>query len=175
MRVSGSPADVKTFMKMLRDGAKGSATFTKLIHDIGNDTDPAHCVQVNVGRSQPGVVLDEYSDNDVDLDDLEQLARAPGPGNKNTMTVYEDIVHFLSERRSALLHGAEPGDRSAFLAAHQVGLAQENAYRAERHQSPVVALESKPQPDGTSKAVVRFKDRTQELWNVDETGKLTKA
>jgi hypothetical protein len=175
MRVTGSAADVKTFMKMMREGASGSPSFSKLIREIASDTDPAHCVQVNVGRSQPGVVLDEYSDNDVDLDDLEQLARAPGPGSKNTMTRYEDIAHFLAERRSALLHGALAGDRAAFLAAHQVGLAQENAYRAERHQSPVVALEANPRPDGTKQAVVRFKDRTRELWNVDDTGKLTKA
>jgi hypothetical protein len=172
MEITGSAADVRAFKKMLTDGAAGSAVFRKLIIEIGTDTDPSHRISAEVGRSQYGVIMDEFSDGRVDLDDLDLLDdRAQG----NRMTRYEDIVHFLSERRWAALHGVVPGDRPGFLKAHGYATARENAYRAEEGQTRIVRLEMTQRPDGGRRVAARFADRTQQAWDVDDAGTLTPA
>jgi hypothetical protein len=172
MQITGSPADVRAFKKMLSDGAAGSAVFRKLIIEIGTDTDPSHRISADVGRSQYGVIMDEFGDGRVDLDDLDQLDdRRQG----NRMTRYEDIVHFLSERRWAAMHGVVPGDRPGFLKAHGYATARENAYRAEKGQTRIVGLEMTERPDGGRRVAARFADRTQQAWDVDDAGTLTPA
>ncbi len=130
MLINGTAADQAAFRIMLRDGMQISPTMRQTISDIGNNT--THPVTVNVGRSQPGVIIDSFGTNDTDLDDLDRLSATPTAGHSNESTRPEFIEHFLAEREFA---ANNPG--TLFGPAHAAGVAAQNNFRAERGGSAV--------------------------------------
>lgn len=86
MKITGDVKDQETFRRMMRDSMGDSPTMRSLISDIGNDTDNKHTVEAKVGRSQPGVFVDSFASNEIDLNDIEQFQKAPRQGHKNEAT-----------------------------------------------------------------------------------------
>lgn len=151
MNISGTPQDRDAFRQMLRDGMGGSTNFRDLITSIGNDTDPAHRIQANVGRNQPGCYWDSFSNNNIDLDDLDQLRSNPDAAHRDAFTREDDIAHFLAERQDALVNGHN------FRAAHSAGMTTQNNVRAERGATAITSQTGNQRPDGS------FSDGTFQL------------
>lgn len=169
MNISGSAEDQETFRRMLRDGMTDSPTFRNMISGIGNDSDPAHRIQANVGRNQPGVIGDSFATNAVDLDDLEVWPSAAPDAHPNQVTRNELMVHFLTERQNALA-SANPAD---FGPAHQHGIDMQNQYRAERNQARVLSQTGAMNPDGTITATIAMDGGINETWDINNNQAIT--
>lgn len=156
LRMTGSAEDQGTFRRMLRDGLGDSPTLRSLITAIGNDADPSHRIEANLGRSQPRTFVDSFNTGAIDLADLEQFAKTPAADHKNEATRGEQLVHILAERRAA----ATSADPTDFAAAHQEANRQHNQYRAERGQAAERSAKSVVR-DGKTYAVFRYVDGTQ--------------
>ena len=163
MKISGSAADQLAFKKMLRASLGDSPTMRGLVSDIGNDTDLAHRIQANVGRSQADTFVDMFSNDNIDLTDIEQFPVAPDATSRNEMTRGEQLVHILAERRSAVT-SADPSD---FDAAHGEATRLHNQYRAERGQAAELDCTGAPNPDGTTTVTTRYADGTQQQLELD--------
>src|SRR5215831_9338262 len=124
--------------------------------EIGNDVDPGHLVQAKLGRKQPGVLIDSFATNDVDLDDLEHFVKTPGKDHPNEMTQGEQLIHILAERRAAVT-SAHPDD---FGPAHAKATAVHNQYRAELGQSPEVSATAAPDGRGGLTGTTSYRDGT---------------
>lgn len=156
LHMTGSAEDQTTFRRMLRDGLGDSPTLRNLITTIGNDADPSHRIEADLGRSQPRTFVDSFESGAIDLADLEQFAQTPSADHKNEATRGEQLVHILAERRAA----ATSADPSDFAAAHQEANRQHNQYRAERGQAAERSAKSIVR-DGKTYAVFRYVDGTQ--------------
>jgi hypothetical protein len=163
MNISGSAADQLAFKKMLRATLGDSPTMRGLLSDIGNDTDPAHRIQANVGRSQARTFVDMFSNDNIDLNDIEQFPVAPGAASQNEMTQGEQLVHILGERRSALT-SADPSD---YEPAHAEATRLHNQYRAERGQAAELDCLGTLNAGGTSTVTMRYADGTQQQLELD--------
>jgi hypothetical protein len=130
MHITGTDADKKAWDQELADGMQHSETFRQTVTGIGNDT--SHTVNVNLGHSQPGVFVDSFATNKVDLDDLNQFPDRPRSGHHDETTRTELIDHFLDERHYAATHGS-----SGFEAAHNHAIDNQNGIRDEQGQSHV--------------------------------------
>lgn len=124
--ITGPADDVIAFMGMM--GSIGTVSGRTAVAQVINDT--AHPITMNVGRNQPGTIIDNFGTNAVDVGDLSQIPATPAAGHPNTTTQDEMIVHFMVERNDAA-HG------NAFGPAHQAGINAQNAVRAERGQPAV--------------------------------------
>lgn len=169
MELSGAQADQDTFRRMMRDGMTDSPEFRQMLTSIGNDADPAHLIHADLGRSQPGVIGDSFANNAVDLDDLEAFPAAAPASHPDQFTRNELMVHFLTERQSALA-SANPAD---FGAAHQAGIDAQGRYRDERGQSHVVSQTGARNPDGTIAATVAMANGSSEQWAIDGNQRIT--
>lgn len=169
MKLDGAQPDQDTFRRMLRDGMGDSPEFRQMLASIGNDTDPAHLIQANLGRSQPGVIGDAFASNAVDLDDLEAFPGAATAAHPDQVTRNELMVHFLTERQSALT-SANPAD---FGPAHQSGIAAQGRYRDERGQSHVLSQTGARNADGTITATIAMANGSSEQWGIDGAQKIT--
>jgi hypothetical protein len=169
MSISGSGDDREAFRQMLRDGMTDSRVFRNTIAGIGNDTDPDHLIQADVGRSQPGVIGDSFASNEIDLDDLDQWPSRAPDAHPDQFTRNEAIVHFLSERQHALA-SANPAD---FGPAHTHGIEVQNQYRAERGQAAVTSQIGAVNPDGSITATVAIEGGSSETWQIDAHGNIT--
>lgn len=172
MAMNGTKVDQERFRQMLREGMTDSPMFRETLTNIGNDTDPAHRITANVGRSQPGVILDSYGNDAIDLDDLEALPAAAPMAHKNQFTRNEDLLHILTERQYALTHPDPGGDKwKVFNDAHQHGIDTQNRYRDERGQSHVLSQSGTKRADGGTNATIAFADGSNERWDIDRNGK----
>jgi hypothetical protein len=130
LTINGSTADKATMIAMLAREMGRSRTFRDLIIEITEDR--SHPVIINAGRDN-AFALDEFGNNNSDLNDLEFLDVDAPAGYTWAWTQGEDIVHWLAERRYAALNSG-----TAFLPAHadalRAGGAQER-YRTDRGQS----------------------------------------
>jgi hypothetical protein len=140
-----------------------------MMTSIGNDDDPAHTIQADVGRNQPGVIGDSFATNEIDLDDLEAFPTAAPEDHSNQVTRNELMVHFLTERQNALA-SANPND---FGPAHSHGIDMQNQYRAERNQAAVLSQTGARNPDGTITATVRMQGGDTETWDIDNNQAIT--
>ncbi len=169
MKITGDVKEQETFRRMMRDSMGDSPTMRNLISDIGNDTDNKHTVEAKVGRSQPGVFVDSFASNEIDLNDIEQFQKAPRQGHENEATQGEQLAHFLSERRAALT-SADPSD---FEAAHQKGTDTHNAYRTERGQSEETSATGY-RKNGKEYVVFKYKDGTQHEMELDNKNDISR-
>jgi hypothetical protein len=148
---------------MLIDGMTSSETFRQTIIRVGND--PKNTITVDLGRNQPGVFVDGFDTNQVDLNDIGQLPTAPRAGHHNELTQSEVILHFLEERHHSV------ANNTGFDPAHKSGVNLQNTYRAEIGQSPVQKQHIEEHPDGvTGNTIFKFKDHTREVIQIDSLG-----
>lgn len=169
MELSGAQADQDTFRRMMRDGMTDSPEFRRMLTSIGNDSDPAHLLHAGLGRSQPGVIGDSFADNSVDLDDIEAFPAAAPAAHPDQFTRNELMIHFLTERQSAL----GSADPTNFSAAHQAGIDAQSRYRDERGQSHVVSQTGAANPDGTITANIAMANGSSEQWGIDGNQRIT--
>jgi hypothetical protein len=134
--ITGTPADVATFVGMLTHDLGATAAGRANLLAVVNDT--GHPTTYLVGRNQPGVLVDAFNTNQVDLSDLEQFPTTPPAGHPNTATRGEVINHFLTERNDDANFGAGRG-ANRFGPAHQQGINAQNSIRNELGQSPATS------------------------------------
>jgi len=168
--VSGSTADWKAWQTMLIDTWAKSPTARQLISDIGNDTNASHALTVNVGRSQAGVLVDSFASNDVDLDDLGHFPLAPSAAHPKEITRGELIVHFLAERRSALM-SSNPAN---FGPAHADGIVLQNQFRAELGQPGVTSAVAAPTSSGGLIGTMKYSDGSSQDTEFNANGDIIK-
>lgn len=176
MHMAGSAADQEAFLQMMRADLGESSTFQRTVSEIGNDTDPAHRVELDLGRGQDitgapgtGVWGDAFATDQVDLDDFGFFPAAPDAARPNEITQTELMTHFLAERRAALT-SATPAD---FGPAHTAGLAVQNQVRDEFNQSHVVSQTGAANAAGGTDGVFTFADGTSERVNTDVHNNMT--
>jgi hypothetical protein len=155
---------------MLIDTWAKSPTARQLISDIGNDTNASHALTVNVGRSQAGVLVDSFASNDVDLDDLGHFPLTPSAAHPKEITRGELIVHFLSERRSAILSS----NPSNFGPAHAAGIVVQNQYRAELGQPAVTSAVAAPTSTGGLIGTMKYSDGSSQDTEFNANGDIIK-
>jgi RHS repeat-associated protein len=168
--VTGSKADIQAWNSMLIDTWGRSAAARQLISDIGNDTNKAHAITVNAGRSQTGVLVDSFASNDADLDDLGHFPVAPSAAHPKEVTRGELIVHFLAERRSAILSS----NPSNFGPAHADGLVVQNQYRAELGQPAVTSAVAAPTSSGGLIGTMNYSDGSSQATEFNANGDIIK-
>lgn len=95
--------------------------------------------------------MEEGTTGDVDLDDLDHFPAAPSALSPNEMTVGEQIVHILAERRAAQTSAA-PTD---FGPAHVTATTTHNQYRAERGQPAEISAVAAPTAGGGLRGTTR--------------------
>lgn len=162
---SADREDIEVFKRMLHDALRGSPTMRRVLVDLGADTDPANAIVVVLARSAPGIFIDSYERKLIDLDDLEKLPSAHEPSSsQNAITREEQLVHVLAERRHAarlVAQGRRMGQalsgEQVFMAAHEVGLVQENSYRAERGQIALIDAASHAVNGAPDEAVIEYR------------------
>jgi hypothetical protein len=166
MNIIDSNADKAAWDKMLIQGMTSSETFRQTIIKIGND--PKNTITVDLGRNQPGVIVDNFGTNQVDLADIGKFPKVPRPGHSSEVTQSEVILHFLEERHYAAVNNTE------FKPAHQSGIDLQNTYRDEKGQSHVTSqVFSPPNPDGSVDLNINFSNNTTEVLHIDAQGKIT--
>jgi hypothetical protein len=152
--------DVEAWKRMLLASLRGSPTVRRLLGRIAAARDGTQRVQVIVDRNVPGVFIDSFNRNLVDIEDLERLPSADDPElEKNAITREEQIVHVLAERHHAARMAARlgaAGQEQLFGAAHEVGLVEQNSFRAEHAQAAVTDAISHAVADAPGDAVVEY-------------------
>jgi hypothetical protein len=156
--------DDELFTHMLLVALGDSPTMRQVLGDIASETDAENAVTVILGRDLPGVLIDSFSRNLLDLEDLERLPSAHDPDlDKNAITREEQLVHILAERRHTTKLAARLREthrsltrEQLFAVSHEVGLLQENNYRAERHQVAVIEATSHAVKDAPGEAVIEY-------------------
>jgi hypothetical protein len=164
----GSGQDVAAWRRMVQQSMADSPTLRKLVTDIGNDPDARHAIVANLGRRQPGVLVDSFGTGDVDLDDLGHFPAAPSTLSPNEMTLGEQIVHILAERRAANT-SANPAD---FGPAHATATAAHNTYRAERGQPAEISAIAAPTAGGGLRGTTRYTDGSSQDVEFDADGNI---
>jgi RHS repeat-associated protein len=167
--VTGSKADIRAWNLMLVDTWGRSATARQLISEIGNDTNASHAIQVDLGRKQAGVFVDAFPDL-VDLDDLDQFPQAPSAASPKEMTLGEQVVHILAERRSAKL-SSNPND---FNTAHADATTVHNRLRAELGQPAELSGVTTVKADGTGVFTATYDDGSKQEVELNANGDITK-
>jgi hypothetical protein len=165
MVIQGSSADEVTWKNMLIEGMTSSQVFRETIANIGND--PNHTILIDLGRSQPNVLVDSFATKAVDLDDLQMFPASANAGQKNQLTRPEVILHFLEER-----HYAQTHDPMDFDSAHQSGINAQNHLRDERGQSHVLSQEGRQLPNGNIEGQFFLQNGTSERVIFDSNGNI---
>ncbi len=166
MNIIGTDADKALWDKTLIQGLTTSETFRQTFITIGND--PKNTISVDLGRNQPGVAVDSFQTNQVDLADLAMFPSVPRPNHSNEVTQSEVVIHFLQERYHNKVNGL------GFEAAHQSGIDLQNRYRDERGQSNILNQQvTSVNPDGSVNAAFNFQNGTSQQQTIDSTGKIT--
>jgi hypothetical protein len=153
--LSGSRTDVTETTCWLNHYASKYAPFRALLNRIVNDRDPAHQVNLTVGRDQQfnfpdgrreGVLVDSFfgPGQPIDLHDLELEPSAPlSPGNNST-TIGEDLMHIVAERyyyatdTRAYPPSTTSTEERRFLQAHDNAIVFSNGYRHSLGQSDLL-------------------------------------
>jgi hypothetical protein len=169
IQTNGSAQDIATWRQMVQHAMSDSPTLRTLVTDIGNDPDASHAITANVGRNQAGVIIDSFGTNDIDLTDIELFPVAPNALHPNEMTLGEQIVHILAERRAART-SSNPND---FDSHHATATAVHNRYRAERGQAVEVSADGAPNGSGGLHATVSYNDGTKQEFDVDARGNIS--
>jgi hypothetical protein len=168
MMTHGNHGDVAAWRRMVQQSMADSPTLRRLITDIGNDRDPRHAITANLGRRQPGVLIDSFGNGQVDLDDLDHFPAAPSALNPNEMTLGEQIVHILAERRAAQTSAAP----TAFAPAHATATRAHNQYRAERGQPAEISAVAQRTAGGGLRGTTRYTDGTSQEIEFDADGNI---
>jgi hypothetical protein len=171
MTINGSPADVATFVGLLTHDMGRTAAGRSHLLQVVNDT--GHPTTYNVGRNQPGVFVDSFNTNQVDLSDIEAYPDVPPPGHPNTPTRGEHVTHFVVERNddanNRAARGADP-----FTPAHAAGTAAHNDVRRELGQSPEIsATGTRPDAAGNSDVNFNYADGTHTTTHLDRNSNVT--
>jgi hypothetical protein len=129
LQINGSTADKNSLIAIIGREMGRSPTLRNLIVEITEDA--ARPVTVNVGREN-AYWVDEFGSWNVDLNDMAWYEDIPPAAYPWVRTEGEALVHWLAERRYAVVHGAgyDPSHKYALSA----GGPQEQ-YRAERGQA----------------------------------------
>ena len=145
MTMSGRPRDREAWLQMIRTGIGNSSTLRETVSTIGNDPDPTHAIHADLGRRQelsetpaanPGVFIDQFDSDQIDLHDLSRLPETPRARHPNDITQTEMITHILAERREAALTGnARTTNTSVFDQMHFAAQATQNRVRDEFGQT----------------------------------------
>ena len=91
--VTGSNADKTTWNNMVTTCSAASASFQGLITKINGDA--TKTVTIKLVRNKKNVLVDSWVSNEVDLSDLEDLAKADPKG---VFDRCQALAHFLKER-----------------------------------------------------------------------------
>jgi hypothetical protein len=162
--ITGSPADVAAFVQMLANAAMSTNAGGLAIVNAFRDT--AHPITMDVGRSQPNVIVDNFATNQVDLNDLDALPPSPRAAHPNETAQDEMIVHFIEERHSAAASG-----NPDFGPAHQDGINAQNAMRSERGQPAVTdQVFAGTDPAGNTIGRTNYADGTHQDAHIDSNG-----
>ena len=174
-RVAGAPGlriratdieENEEFRRMLLAALRDSPTTRAILVDIDSESDPGNAIEIVLGRDLPGVLIDSFERNLIDLEDLERLPSAHDAElDRNAITREEQIVHILAERHHAAkmiarlreLHVMSPSRKLIFNASHDIGLLRENEYRAERGQTPVIDAISHLVKDSPGAALIEYR------------------
>ena len=125
LTINGSARDRATALHALRRAMLNSPSFHASMMTLNDDA--THPVTLNVGRYQPGVVLDQFNgggEQTLDLADLEKLPESAPAEHPSATTQGQLLAHMMTEARQGAL-----GD--GYLPAHQTAIAAENQFRAD--------------------------------------------
>lgn len=161
MTITGSPADAATFVGMLTREMGMTAAGRGHLLRVVNDT--AHPTTYLVGRNQPGVFVDSFNGNEVDLSDIEAYPSTPPGANPNMPTQGEHVTHFVVERND------DANNNAGFGPAHQAGTNAHNDVRTELGQSPETSATSTP----TGDVVFNYADGTSTTTHLNSNGDIT--
>lgn len=155
MTVTGTPADVNTYLAMVQQEAMRSPTFANTFVTIVNDT--ANPVNVTLVRGDPSVWVDAYNGNgnqtvNLDYFDSGEFPDSPSATHPDTVTRGENLIHALDEaHQGAVLqntNGPDPSGANWYHQSHQHAIDTENDYRDDRGQaSNLVSSNSGPGPN----------------------------
>jgi hypothetical protein len=171
MTINGSPADAATFVGMLTNQMGRTAAGRGHLLRVVNDT--THPTTYNVGRNQPGVFVDSFNSNDVDLTDIEAYPEGPLAGHPNAATQGEHVTHFVVERNDNANNGAGLAD--PFTPAHATGTAAHNDVRRELGQSPELSATGTPRDAaGNRQSHFNYADGTRTTTHLDRNNNITR-
>lgn len=124
-------------------------------------------LNINVGRGQPGVIVDRFrgdGNGDVDVGDLEQFPESPPAFSGNCSTRCQSIVHILAEYQRAATNGIPAvggaGTRRDFNDAHAHAIDVENQHREQTGQTTSVTTTPFRPPNG---GAFVYNDGTEEI------------
>ena len=165
LQVTGSAADQKAFLDLVRREMARSQTMRDLMTTINNDA--AHPVKLDVGRSQPGHFVDAFNGGGkqtLDLDDIQQFPLDAPKSHPEGMVQGEQIVHALAEAREGALG-------QAYGPAHAAAIDAENKYRADLGQSQKLMAPPNDTSSGAGGSVIfNFDGGYKEEVHVGPTG-----
>ena len=176
MSMSGTPADQEAFLQMIRGSMGESAVMRDQMTTVGNDLDPTHNINFDLGRGQDitgaagtGVWVDTFGTDQVDLDDLDFLPNTPGAAHTDELTRTELLAHFVSERRSAVT-SANPND---FGPHHAQGLVVQNQVRDEFGQQHMTSQHGVANAAGGTDGVFTRADGSTQTVHTDAHNNMT--
>jgi len=148
--VTGSPADKRTWDKMIADCSRASKSFKAMVDKV-NDPALGKTVNVTLVRNKKSVYVDSFSSGDVDLSDIEDYAKADPAKVIDRCQV---LAHIIGER---LYAACNPG--TGYTTCHKLGgIVAENNYRADCGYTDTV-VDHSGSADG-SKACHQWNDGT---------------
>jgi hypothetical protein len=157
------------FRNMLREDMQDSPALRNVTSNIalGHQSPFA----VNVGEHQHDVFADSFETREVDLADLEGFGTGREANrHRDQLSRGEVITHFLAERYHDVSHPVADGNlRSRFTPSHTEAIRQQNLYRTERGQAPLISS-TMTDPDrltGRSTATFRMRGGVAQQMTVD--------